>query len=403
MILKETLRKIAQSQKSGMESRREGVKRELLEKIDVKVPHAIIISGIRRCGKSTLLRQRMKEMKNGNYFSFEDQRAMNFEISDFERLDEIFGEENKDSREYFLDEIQNVNGWERWVRKLLDEGKKCVISGSNASLLSRELGTKLTGRHLTYELFPFSYKEMLTLLSLKPSLSSFDHYFEKGGLPEFLEYKKNEMLQELFEDVITRDIIVRHKLKEPKTIKQLALFLLNNIGKKISYNKLAKYLNIGSPNTVISYIDFFEDTYLFFVVSKFDYSYKKQLINPKKIYVIDSGLADANTVSFSDDKGRNMENLVFLHLRKKSKQIYYFERKKECDFVVKEKDKIQQAIQVCYDLNDENRDREMEGLCEAMEELKLKEGLILTYNQEDDFIVEGKKIVVKPVWKWLLE
>ena len=403
MILKETLRKIVQSQKQEMGLRNIGIKRELLEKVSLSVPHAIIISGIRRCGKSTLLRQIMKGIKSYNYFNFEDSRAIGFEISDFEKLDEVFIEENNGSDYYFFDEVQNIDGWERFVRRLLDNKKKCIITGSNASLLSKELGTKLTGRHLTYELFPFSYNEMLSFTGLKPSLLSFVDYFKKGGLPEFVEYGKNEMLQELFEDVLVRDVIARHRLKEPKVVKQLALFLLTNIGKKVSYNKLREYLNLGSPNTAISYVGFFEDGYLFFVLPKFDYSFRKQLIGPKKIYAIDTGLANANSASFSEDNGRILENIVFLHLRRNYKRIFYFSGKQECDFIIVEKDKVRQAIQACYELNEENKDREINGLIEAMVQLKLKEGLILTYSQDDHFAIQGMSIIVKPVWKWLLE
>ncbi|MBU4351684.1 MAG: ATP-binding protein [Nanoarchaeota archaeon] len=397
MILKETLRKVVRLQKEELKEKELGVIREGLEEIDIKLPYAIILSGIRRCGKSTLLRQLMNSIKNYNYFNFEDSRAVKFEISDSEKLMDVFEEENGKCDYYFFDEIQNVSQWEKMVRNLLDFGKKCIITGSNASLLSKELGTRLTGRHLTYELFPFTYNEMLKLKKLNPSLKSFEKYFIMGGFPDFLKFEKTEMLQELFDDILNRDIIIRHKLKEAKIIKDLGVFLLSNVGKEFSYNRIAQLFNIGSTNTVSSYIWYFEESYLFFTVPKFDYSYKKQLVNPKKIYSIDVGLAKANSASFSEDRGRILENLVFLRLRRDYKGIFYFKGKKECDFIVKDKGKAKEAIQVCYELNEDNQERELGGLKEAMQELKLKKGNIITFNQEDK--LDGINII--PFWKWV--
>lgn len=402
MILKNILKKVVKSQKDEIKSDY-GIKREKLDEINVEIPHAIIIAGIRRCGKSTLLKQLMKEMKNYNYFNFEDPRVLKFDINDFEKLVEIFKEENKENNNYFFDEIQNIEKWEIFVRNMLDKKKRFIITGSNASLLSKELGTKLTGRHLRYELFPFSYKEMLKLTKKSVSLKSFDIYMSKGGFPEYLKYKKLEILQELFNDIIERDIVVRYKLRDSKIIKEIAVFLLTNIGKEFSYNSLKKMFNLGSTNSITSYVSYFENSYLLFTVPKFDYSLKKQLVNPKKVYSIDTGFSNANSASFSLDKGRVLENIVFLQLRRKNKQIYYFREEKECDFVVKEREKIIEAVQVCYKLDDSNKERELTGLLEAMNKFHLKEGLILTYDQTDEFKIKGKKIIVMPTWKWLLE
>ena len=398
MILKDTLLKIVHAQQEGIKVPETTIARELKEALNLKIPHAQIISGIRRCGKSTLLRHLMKQIKKWYYFNFEDQRVVGFEVSDFEKLNDTLVEAYGQQDCYFLDEIQNVPEWERFVRRMLDEGKKFVITGSNASLLSKELGTRLTGRHLTYELFPFSYNEMLVFTSQKPSPDSYVDYSIRGGFPEFLKYNRNEMLQELFEDIITRDIIVRYGIRESMILKQLALYLISNLGKEFSYAALAKHFNLGSPNTIISYISYFEDCYLLFPISKFEYSYKKQIVNPKKIYCIDVGLAQANSVSFSSDKGRILENVVFLHLRRQYGEIYYFKGKKECDFIVKSRTKELQALQVCYELNDENKEREIGGVQEAMETLRIKRGVIITFQQEDK--IEGIKVL--PVWKWLM-
>ena len=286
---------------------------------------------------------------------------------------------------------------------MLDKQKKFIITGSNASLLSKELGTRLTGRHINMELFPFSFMESLSMAKAKASATSFSEYLRSGGFPEYLRYKKQEMLRELLTDIIQRDIIVRHKLRDSKTAKTLALYLLTNTGKEFSYNNLKKMFNLGSVNTAISFVSYFEDSYLLFTVSKFDYSLKKQIVNAKKVYSIDNGLSTSNSASFSSDLGRMLENSVFLYLRRRYKEIFYFKEKRECDFLVKEQNRIKMAIQVSYELNEENKQREFDGLLEAIEKFGLKEGLILTFDQEDKFEIEGKRIIAKPVWKWMLE
>ncbi len=357
MILKETLRNIVLAQRENLDLVETGVERELIKDINVNVPFVIVLSGIRRCGKSTLLKQLMKKIKDFYYFNFEDPRALNFEVEDFQKLNEIFLEEYGKKGVYLFDEIQNVQKWELFVRKILDNRKYVVITGSNASLLSKELGTKLTGRHLKFELFPFSYNEFLTLNKKKPGIVSFEEYFVNGGFPEYLKLRKPEILQELFKDIITRDIALRYKLRSLKVLNEMALYLLTNVGKEFSYNNLKKLFNLGSTNSAISFISYFEDSYLLSTVSKFDYSLKKQLVNLKKVYSIDNGLTNINSASFSQDKGKMLENMAFVNLRKKHGDIFYFHEKRECDFVIKEGTKVTKAIQVCYDLNEDNKNR----------------------------------------------
>ena len=384
MILKETLRSIVKAQQRELESSEQGIERAMAQKIDLKLPFAIILSGIRRCGKSTLLRQVMKKSNSSYYFNFEDPRATSFELNDFQKLDEIFEEEYGKSDNYFLDEIQNVEKWELFVRTMLDKKKHFFITGSNASLMSKELGTRLTGRHLKQELFPFSYCEFLYFSSRKRGADSFGEYMRKGGFPEYLKYGRSDILQELFNDIIMRDIVVRHKLRSPKAIKEIALFLISNIGVEFSYNNLAKAFSLGSTNSAIAFVSFLEDSYLLFTVSKFDYSLKKQAVNPKKVYLIDNGLADVNSVSFSLNMGRMLENCVFLEIRRTGKEVFYFREDRECDFLIKEKNAIVKAIQVCYELNEDNKKREIDGLIEALEKFGLPEGLLLTYDQQDE-------------------
>ena len=401
MILKETLRQIVIGQKRELESFEYGIEREELSKISLNLPYAIIISGVRRSGKSTLLHQILKKLPNFYYLNFEDTRLVGFEESDFEKLDEIFTEEYGRAQFYLLDEIQNVKGWEIFVRSRLDKRKQFIVSGSNASLLSKELGTRLTGRHLNVELFPFSFRESLVLKEAKASPESLERYLISGGFPEFVKYEKAEILRELLSDVLHRDIVSRHNIREIKALQEMAIYLLTNVGKEFSYNSLKRIFEFGSVNTAISFVSYLEDSYLLFAIPKFDYSLKKQLVSEKKVYSVDNGLSIANSVSFTSDKGRMLENAVFLVLRRSYKDIYYFREKSECDFLVREGGKIKMAIQVTYELNDDNKGRELDGLLEAMGKFDLKEGLIITYDQEDEINVKGKKIIVRPAWKWM--
>jgi len=403
MLLKETLRGIVKSQKEEFSSLDFGIEREKLKDIDLKLPFALILSGVRRCGKSTLLLQLMKKAKNFCYFNFEDPRATGFDTMDFQKLNEVFLEEYGKCDFYFFDEIQNVHGWEIFVRAMLDKKKHFVITGSNASLLSRELGTKLTGRHIRHELFPFSFKEFLALKKKEPTINSFHEYLKNGGFPQYLKIGKAEILQELFNDIILRDIAIRHKVRNLKTIKEMALYLLTNAGKEFSYGSLKKIFNLGSTNSAISFVSYFEDSYMLFVVPSFDYSFKKRLVGPKKIYSVDTGMTNANSASFSEDNGRALENAVFLNLRRDSRDIFYFKGRGECDFLVKEGAKISRAIQVCLSLNEDNKEREIGGLVEAMEKFDLKEGLILTESQEDEIKINRKRIKVMQAFKWMMK
>jgi hypothetical protein len=396
MMLKNEIKRIVELQKDELKNRDSGIKREILDNINLETQNAIILSGIRRCGKSTILLQLMKKIKKYYYFNFEDPRAYNFEIVDFEKLNESFEEVYGKNEYYFFDEIQNVKDWERYIRHLLDIGKKCIITGSNASLLSKELGTKLTGRHTTYEIYPFSYDEMLKFTSKNISKNSFEIYLKEGGFPQYLKEKDIKILQELLNDILVRDVIVRNKIRDEKSIKELINYLITNISKEFSLNKLTKLFNVSSINTLSSYMKHLEDSYLIFSVSKFDYSYKKQLINAKKAYSIDSGFAKANSVSFSNDKGRVLENTVFVQLKKSFEKVFYYRKNHECDFIVTENNKPLLAIQVCYEVNEDNKLRELNGLKEAMENLQIKKGIILTFNQEDNI----DNIQIIPAWKW---
>ncbi len=402
MISEKDLQEIIRLQKIWIQGLEQGIPREVVQDAPgLPIHFAFIVLGVRRSGKSTLLRQILGKQKRFYYLNLEDPRLISFSASDFLRAERIFKQDTGSSGVYFFDEIQNVEKWESFIRYLVDNGEKVVLTGSNASLLSRELGTKLTGRHMDVELFPFSYTEFLTFFKMQASPQSYERFLFMGGFPEFLKQENPAILNELLNDILMRDIVTRFGIRNSALLKKIAIYLLSHVGKEFSFNSIKNMFQVKSVQTVIDYASYFEDSYLLFIVSKFSYSYKKQQIYPKKVYSIDTGLSNANSISFSKDRGKMLENSVFLHLKKRYPEIFYFQDENECDFIVKEKEKVLRAIQVCWELHEENRERELNGLQEAMGQFKLSEGLIVTFNQEDTFEVGGKKIKVLPAWKWM--
>ncbi len=400
MILKSVLLNVMNAQKANLDELDAGLRRHTLTTLPDVSSHALIVSGIRRSGKSTLLYQLLKEKHpEALYLNFEDTRLYDFEPNDFARVDAIVKDSN--TKVLFFDEIQIIDRWESYVRQKLDEVCKVVITGSNASLLSRELGTKLTGRHITKELFPFSYSEFLTFRKQKPSEETVMAYLHEGGFPEYVKSGLEEVLHHLFEDILIRDIAVRYGVRDVKTLQRLALYLISNVGKMVTGNRLKSVFEIGSTNTMMDYLSHLEYTYLFHFIPKFSYSARKQLVNPRKIYAADTGLINANSGSFSDDFGRKFENMMFLHLRRSYKEIYYFAEKGECDFVVVSKGTVQQVIQVCYELTPDNLDRELNGLFEAMAFFNLTTGTLVTLHQSDEIERDGKVVRVIPATEFL--
>ncbi len=400
-------------------SKKKFVERERLSAIRSSLQDGFVkvFVGIRRTGKSTLLEiVRRENVQKDFYLNFDDERLIDFRVEDFGLLEEcfieLFGEQNL----FYFDEIQNVQGWERFVRRLHNEGKKVFVTGSNATLLSKELGTRLTGRSLMFEILPFSFGEFLALhkFTLKKNdiyleeirrklRFYFGEYVQKGGFPEYLQTGNAFFLTNIFENIIYRDVIVRHKVRNERAMKELALYLLSNAGKEFSYTKLKNMFGFASATTVREYVGFLEDSYLFFVINRYDFSLKKQIVNPKKVYSIDTAFSDRLSFRFSEDKGRVLENIVFLQLRRQGGDIYYHRGKAECDFVVRIKDKICLAVQVTVSLAEEStREREVKGLLEACKVHNLQRGLILTQDEADELNIDGVQVQVMPIWRWLV-
>lgn len=399
MISKDLLQEVALSQKENLQGRSLGLLRNELNSISLIQSHALIISGIRRCGKSTLLIQLLKnQYPEALYLNFEDPRLYGFSVEDFQKLDKILTDQGQTS--LFLDEIQVVEGWERFVRQKLDlDNFRIVITGSNASLLSKELGTKLTGRHISKELFPFSYDQFCEFQKLEKSSNSTSEYLSLGGFPEYLKTGRPELLHQLFDDLLLRDIAIRYGVRDVKSLQNLAIYLISNVAKLVSGNNLRKILEFKATSTVMEYFSYLEESWLFFFIPKFSYSQRKQLINAKKVYSIDTGLVTANSRSFSEDLGRRFENMVFLHFRRTYPEIYYFSEKNECDLVIFGRQGLVELVQICYELNPENLKRELDGLWEAMKFFDKKEGLLVTLGQEDRFEQHGYLINVIPFHK----
>ena len=428
---KNKLRELIAEHKERFSSSQDLVKRESQEiiKFYIKQKEAVIITGVRRSGKSSLMRlisnDIMKEydvpFDNILYLNFEDERFIDFSHSDFEPLYETFIElyQPKGTKYIFIDEIQNIKGWEKWVNRLYEfEDIKIFVTGSNATLLSSEIASALTGRNRQLTCFPFSFCEFLRLrgyefhqkdLYLREKRAKiknlFNEYIDLGGFPEVLKNKDATLLEQYLKDIIYRDVIARYKIKNIKEIRELVLFLSSNIGKTHSYNSLKDLIEVKSLNTVKNYLEILENVYLFFCVDLFDYSVKKQIYNPSKIYSIDSALSRSVAFKFSQDSGHIYENFVFIELLRRNKEIFYWKSKrgKEVDFIVKKGLKIEQAIQVSTTLSEyKTKQREIDGLLDASQELNVKDLIIITEDDEGEEEIGETKIKLIPLWKWML-
>lgn len=400
MIQTNFLQEIIRQQKEILSRKEAGMLRDSLCTLPDVDNYALIVSGVRRCGKSTLLHQLLKKKHTkALYINFDDPRLYDFEISDFSKLDGIITDAG--NKVLMFDEIQIIKGWERYIRQKLDEGFKVFITGSNASLLSKELGTSLTGRHITTELFPFSYDEFCRFKNSEKSPISVQKYMQLGGFPEYLKSPVEEMLAGLLDDILIRDIAIRYGIKDIRGLKRLTIYLLSNIGNLTSANKLREPSGIASPTTILEYISHLEQSYLVNLIPMFDYSLKKQSVNPKKIYAIDLGLVAANVSAIKGDEGHKLENMVYNALRSCHKEIYYHKGNNECDFIVIDKGTVTQALQVCLELNADNQKRELAGLQDAMKTYHLSEGTIVTLDQKDIFYVDEGTVKVIPAHAYL--
>ena len=405
----------------------------------IKSGKIISIVGIRRSGKSTLIKQIAKELIKKS-IPKTDILIVNFEEPQFSDIDvnsliqiyqsylEIISPQEKPY--IFLDEIQNVQKWERFVRSI-NEKKEAyiVISGSSSKLLSEELATVLTGRQLYFEIFPLSFEEFLSFRNIKINKENkkrdiilnalkikklLREYINFGGFPEVVVSNdkdfKRKVLISYYEDIINRDIVQRFKVKKIDQIKALTKFYLTNISSHISFNGISKFLKLP-VETIRRFSSYLEISDLIFFVKRFSFSLKEQENSTRKVYSIDTGLSNMVGFKFSGDFGKIVENIVALKLKTicshfPIREIYYWKNHygdKKVDFVIKEGSKIQNLIQVCWNIrNEKTKLREIKSLLKAMDEFKVKEGLIITEDYDNVEEINNKKIVFKPLWQWLI-
>lgn len=391
----------------------------------------VAIIGPRRAGKTYFMYQVMSGLMERGveradilYINLEDDRLFPIGPDTMDGILESFMElYSKHKTAYlFLDEIQNMKDWQSWLKRIhaMRKDIKIVISGSSARLLSREISTGLRGRVFSIEVLPVSFREYVRYKGNDPDRIAarphgenarrarklFRQYMKKGGYPaiafsDLSESLAREILQSYYETMILRDVMERHGIRETAMLKNLSKILLSSIGSEFSYTRLYNNLKaIGfslSKSTVIEYVSHLEEAYLFFVLNRWKASEKKRRISPMKPYVLDAALLDALLYSGSEERGKRLENIVFLELIRRKKKIFYHKNRRECDFLIYEGGKITQAIQVTENLK-ENSDREFEGLEEAMNSYSISEGLILTENTFSE--TEGAGVM--PAWFFLL-
>ncbi|MBI5390417.1 ATP-binding protein [Candidatus Woesearchaeota archaeon] len=405
-----------------------GVKREIMSEVLpwIKRKEILALLGVRRSGKTTLLYEVISDLiitmkahrKQIMFIKADDDRIkadspIDVALQEYKDLmlpeGTIF---------LFIDEIQEIEGWHKTLKRIYDlhQDIKIVITGSNASVLKEELGSFLAGRFAYLELFPFSFHEFVGAKGIEAGSErdmikqknrirhSLKEYITYGAFPEVVLEKNEQVKKQLvsfyFDSILYRDIVKRKNLRNPAKVEKLVKYLLQNIANLANFSRIGKLVDL-TTDSVGEYIAAFEDAYLIYPVNLLAYSYKQQVINPKKIYCVDTGLRNAIGFTFSTDAGRLYENIVYLALRRKHQEIFYFKGKTECDFIAKD-GKEMRALQVSYHLK-ESKEREIAGLLEAMHEHKLNEGWVITDDEEGTEKKEGRTVHFVPLWKWLLK
>jgi predicted AAA+ superfamily ATPase len=380
-----------------------------------------VITGPRRSGKSVFAISLLKG-KDFAYLNFDDESLL--KIKNYDEIIKVIFEVYKKSEFILFDEIQNLENWEVFVNKLQRRGYNLILTGSNARLLSKELATTLTGRHLPIEIFPFSFSEFLKAKKFKIKkehlelpetkgkiLNYLDQYLKTGGFPEIVvkNLDPKAYLETLFDAVLFKDVVKRYKIRFSQKIYDLVLYLISNFSREFSFTKLKKVLGFLSVNTIENYLKYLQEAYLIFILNRFSFKTKEQIKAPKKIYLIDNGFILTKSFQFSQNIGKLMENLVFVEILRRgfklNQDVFYYQTKKqkEIDFVLKEGLKIKQLIQVSYNIEDfVTKEREIKGLISASRELNCDDLLVISWDLEEEEKVRGKRIKILPLWKWLL-
>lgn len=405
------------------------ISREIFPCCPVEGSEIKLISGPTHAGKTTFMSQVASNLVGVKiYINFEDSQAQKLGSEDLQTIEETAAEIRKKETEdgagrifYFFDEIQNLQSWENWVDRLHKQGAEIYLISSRSKLINK-FSSRFSGRCKILRFFPFSFREylqiksngiaepnFLTLSSSDELLCMFFQYFENGGFPDVIKNNDISLSRKYFEEELQKGAAAGYDIQK---LKKLAIFLISNMASEYSSDTLKKVSGIESEELVDNYLDYLEDIFLLYRVPKLNILQEsgKEKDILCKIYSGDTGLFKAVYPGYPGSLGLRFENLVFLELLRREKQVFYFQNKRECDFVTKEKDSqnVSAAIQVsvCFG-NPVVREREILGLTEALDEYGLDEGLILTMDEEETIRVDGKDgkkiIMVKSVWKWMLE
>lgn len=414
---------------------------EVVERQDVmdfsmlnsRLKKIVTIVGPRRAGKTYFLYQIMKEILQGSagitdilYVNFEDERITPIKAENLQDMLDAYFElyDGKPDPFVFLDEVQNVSGWDRFVRRLSDAGFRVFITGSNSRMLAREIATSLRGRTITYEVFPFSFREFVGLRGVTLNKDTaygktrhrfgplYEEYFFSGGYPEIVlaegDSIKGRILQDYFNTIFYKDLVDRYAIKNTELLRQWLNLLIMNLSSLVSFSKVEndfKSRGMKLSRATLSYFSrYVEDAFFGFFLEMYSESVRKRQVNPKKFYLVDVGLHNFLTFKFSENKGRILENLVFLELRRSAPSVFYYRTAggEEVDFLVKSRKDVR-LIQVCYDLH--NLDvftREKKALLSGMRELGLKRGTIITENEKRTQTEGGQTLEIVPAWEWML-
>lgn len=396
---------------------------------------ANVVIGMRRSGKTWFCYQQMQELLEKGlekerllYLNFEDERLLPFSAQNFQSILETYYRKFPafKTREcyLFLDEVQRIEGWDKFVRRVLDTEKLSVcVTGSSSKLLSTEIASSLRGRSLTTEIFPFSFREFLTFkeVNLKSARrfgsktkamlqNLIGQYVKMGGFPEVQtldDELRRQVLRNYLDVVILRDVVERHAISNTVALRTLIRHIMSAPATRFSVNKFYNSLKSQgvacTKNSLYDYMDYLADTFLLYQVPIHARSEKARRVNPKKIYVVDPGLLGAMSLRMTDDLGAVLENLIYMDLRRKGLAPEYYVTKNgaEVDFVLAAEDRSEpRLIQVCWDIHDpDTQKREARALLSAMEELGVRRGTIITWLDED---VSDKRLEIIPAWKWLL-
>lgn len=377
-------------------------------------------TGLRRAGKSYFLYQIIREKFSESEYekvlmiNFEDERLMEVTYHDLHLILEAYYELYEHQPVLFLDEIQNVLHWQKFVRRMADEGIQVFITGSNAEMLSHEIATVLGGRFINKEILPLSFREYLRFqdipFSKKSKYSSekrqilvmYEQYLKFGGFPELLKFEnKREFLSSVYQKLFYGDLIARYNVSNANVLKLLVKKLAESVNNETSVNRIKNLIkstgaSIGN-NTLFDYLNYLESSYLIGSVSNFYSKFSEKETN-KKYYFLDTGILG---LFLMDQDTKLLENQVYIHLRRKDYSPYFLKRKLEVDFYVPEEDLL---IQVSYSIKDpDTYKRETKGLIQSMEEMDIKKGFIITYDEEDTITTEAGTIHVLPAWQWMLE